>query len=205
MTDGATGAFVPVILKFSLTFGPVDQHTRDLLLAADGDDRAFRRVVASTEHNVRRFCARLGVIGFDLEEVVQETFVRAYRGLATFRASASANSWLLTIARRSCLDHFARAKRDGRVVDALQGDALWRVHQSDDQEVVHLVDLIEQLPLDFREAFVLVRICGCSYDEAASIIGCPRGTVQSRVARARQALVALVSAADAVRVSRASA
>jgi RNA polymerase sigma-70 factor (ECF subfamily) len=52
-----------------------------------------------------------------------------------------------------------------------------------------LVDVIRSLPQDQLEAFVLVRVMGYSYDEAASIIGCPRGTVQSRVARARLRLV----------------
>ena len=61
-----------------------------------------------------------------------------------------------------------------------------------------LLELVDALPAERREAFVLTQVLGCSYDEAARIAGVPVGTIRSRVARAREALLEAVRAADAV-------
>lgn len=163
----------------------MDAATRDLFLAQDGDDQAFSRIVRACESDVRRFCVWFSGPTDDIDDVTQETFFRAYRGLQSYRGDSTAQSWLLSIARRVCLDHAERKKKDVPLVARLKTG---RVVHEDAGVSVELRQLISALPIQFREAFVLVRIFGFGYDEAANVLNCPRGTVQSRVARAREFL-----------------
>ena len=163
----------------------------DLLLAQDGDLDALTRVVVTSSADIRRFVVWLGVRPDDLDDVLQETFLKAFRGIGSFRGDSAGLSWLLTIARRVCLDRAATRAR----VDRLEGEVGRRVVVTPSQTgAVETELLIARLPVAFREAFVLVRMWGLSYDEAAEVLDCPRGTVQSRVARARHALADMVTA-----------
>jgi RNA polymerase sigma-70 factor (ECF subfamily) len=167
----------------------MDPATRELFLAQDGDVGAFGRFVTATDGDVRRFCAWFTRPGTEIDDLVQETFLRAFRGMNSFSGRSRATSWLLTIARRVCLDAADRKRRD----DVVSNELLVSVPNTHDTtaDVVGAL-LLEDLPEMFREAFVLVRIFGFGYDETAEILGCPRGTVQSRVARARLALAASI-------------
>lgn len=164
---------------------------------------AFGRVVTSCEADIRRFCAWSGVSANDVDDVVQETFMRAFRGLASFRGDSTARSWLLTIARRVFLDFSHRRAKEAKVVSLLMTSSLTvsNLVSADEVELVGWHDLVSRLPGEFREAFVLVRIFGFRYDEVASILGCPRGTVQSRVARARYFLADLSDVVDHRQIS----
>lgn len=143
---------------------------------------------------MRRFCTWQAGSGAHLDDLVQETFIRAHKGIGGFRSAAPAVSWLLSIARRVCLDHFSRLRRELPRSGTLPSDSFPST-TSDPVLAVELADLVARLPLSYREAFVLVRVFGLSYEEAASVLGCPRGTVQSRVARARVILVATMGEA----------
>lgn len=166
----------------------MDPSTVELLLAQDGDRGAFGRLIRLTEGDVRRFCRWQGGRVDVLDDLVQETYIRAFRGLASYRAECSAKSWLLSIARRVCLDHFEKIRRDASVLDRLHGEVLLTVCDDVDSSGVEVAQLIQEIPDVYQEAFALVRILGFSYDEAGVILGCPRGTIQSRVARARALL-----------------
>jgi len=166
----------------------VDRPSLELLLAADGDHDAFARFVASTEHDVRRFCAWQTDAGPHLDDLVQETFIRAFRGASSYRSTAPSRSWLLSIARRVCLDHADRLRRETARIERLTLAGAAASGPTDALVPPELRDSIVRLPLAFREAFVLVAVIGHSYDDAAAVLGCPRGTVQSRVSRARRLL-----------------
>ncbi len=170
-----------------------DQVTRDLFLAQDGDDAAFARVVVSTQPDVRRFCSWFTRPGHDIDDLVQETYLRAFRGLNSFAGRSTATAWLLTIARRACLDMAAHSKRreETRAELASSHAAFEDAFRDLGSDIVGAF-LLDELPEAFREAFVLVRILGFGYDEAAEILDCPRGTVQSRVARARVVLATAI-------------
>jgi RNA polymerase sigma-70 factor (ECF subfamily) len=172
----------------------VDAASRDLLLAQDGDDDAFSRVIRLCEADVRRFSSWFSSSGHEVDDVAQETFLRAYRGLQSYRGDSTATSWLLSIARRVCLD-FAekRTKEESLTKKLMQMQAM----NEDEGYSIEIRHLIASLPLQFREAFVLVRILGYRYEEAAIVLNCPRGTVQSRVARARYLLAQQVTADEA--------
>lgn len=144
-----------------------------------------------------------GVTGNDVDDVVQETFLRAFRGLVSFRGDSTARSWLLSIARRVYLDFSHQRAKDMKVISHLMTSSLTasNIVSADEAELFGLHDLVSRLPNEFREAFVLVRIFGFKYDEVASILGCPRGTVQSRVARARRFLADLSDVVDHRKVS----
>lgn len=168
----------------------MDAATHDLYLAVDGDDEAFSRLVLATATDVRRFCRWQVGATHEVDDLVQETFLRAYRGLPTYRNEAPARVWLLSIARRVCLDSFEKTARHERMVRRI-GRRPSLVESTD--EVTNVSLLVAQLPELYREAFILVRLLGYRYDEAAQILGCPRGTIQSRVARARETLAGLVT------------
>lgn len=156
--------------------------------AAAGDDRALGELVEATQDRVRRLCAHMASPG-EAEDLTQETYLRALRALPGFRSESPVLVWLLSIARHVCTDHVRRRVRRAEI------DLRFRpgptVHPDDDTVVVE--DLLARLDPDQAEAFALTQVLGLSYAEAAGVCGCPVGTIRSRVARARVALMALVT------------
>lgn len=199
LTDGLFSPFVPHQGNiYSLTIFGVDAVTLDLLLAQDGDDLAFSRVMRECEEDVRRFCRWFSQIGDDIDDVTQETFLRAFRGLQSFKGDSTAKSWLVSIARRVCLDLVDKRKKDQSLLKGLIQN--WAISNEEGYSI-EIRQLIDALPTQFREAFVLVRVLGNGYDEAAFILQCPRGTVQSRVARAREFLAREIMAVETRKTS----
>jgi len=165
----------------------MDPVTRTAAMAGSGDQRAMVRFVRLTQADVWRLCQYLGS-GFDPDDLTQETYERALRSLPRFRAESSARTWLLGIARRVCADHVRRAGRERAAVARLVEDGA----ASDPAERVALDDLLAGLEDDRRTAFVLTQVLGLAYSEAAEAVGCPVGTIRSRVARARADLLGAV-------------
>lgn len=160
--------------------------------AAAGDDRALGELVGATQDQVRRLCAHLGSPA-DADDLAQETYLRALRALPRFRGESPVLVWLLAIARHVCTDHVRRRVRRAEI------DLRYRprpgVTAPDDSVVVE--DLLGRLDTDQAAAFALTQVLGLSYDEAAEVCDCPVGTIRSRVARARAALLDQVRDADA--------
>ncbi len=178
-------------------------HLTNLLIAARGGDRdALERFVAESQADVWRICRYLGDRAV-ADDLAQETYERALRSLHRYRSEGSARSWLLTIARRVCVDHTRRATRrrarDHRaLLDATAGVRDGVLVTPDAGGRVDLDQLLAALDDDRRAAFVLTQVLGLHYDEAAEVLGCPIGTIRSRVARARADLVAMFAADDDV-------
>jgi RNA polymerase sigma-70 factor, ECF subfamily len=166
---------------------PDDPLWRYAAAAAEGDNVAVAELVRRTEQAVWQLCAVLGSDG-EIEDLVQETYLRALRSLPRFRGEAPVRLWLLSIARRACADHVRRRQRQRRLVDRLTVEAACRGDAVDAGDVSETVDLLGRLDPDRREAFALTQLAGLSYVEAATIVGCPIGTIRSRVARARDDL-----------------
>ena len=163
--------------------------TRLALLAGNGDRAAFYQFVLTTQPQVWRFCAHL--IGpDDADDVTQDVYLRAWRGLPRFRGEASARTWLLRIARRAAADQVRRQRRARRGAVAQMTDV------ADPGEQITVAAVIGALVSERREAFVLTQVLGLSYAEAAQVCRCPVGTVRSRVARARADLIAGLNAGD---------
>lgn len=172
---------------------------RPLLDAArEGDDHAVRELVRRTQPLVWRLCRALGSAG-EVDDLVQETYLRALRSLPSYRGDAPVRSWLLSIGRHVCADHVRRRTRQRRLVERITRSASvpsGEVAGGADADALH--EFVEALGDDRREAFVLTQIVGLSYEEAADVVGCPIGTIRSRVARARLDLVDALRRADAV-------
>lgn len=174
----------------------MDHLTNVLVAARDGDRAALERFVAETQGDVWRLCRYLGDSGCT-DDLAQETYERAIASIHRFRADGHARGWLLTIARRTCADHTRRSIRrrrlDRRVRDNTQSGSMMT---PDASSRIDLDDVLHHLDVDRREAFVLTQVLGLHYDEAADVLGCPIGTVRSRVSRARGDLVAMMREDD---------
>jgi RNA polymerase sigma-70 factor (ECF subfamily) len=170
----------------------VDELTRLFLAARDGDRSALLQAIRASQADVWRLSAHL-VGRDDADDVTQDVFVRAWRALPSYRAEASARTWLLSIARRACADHVrgqVRRRRLNGLAALRDRGTPSRALAADPAGVTSVQDLVDALPDDRRSAFVLTQVLGCSYEEAAAVCGVPVGTIRSRVARAREQLAA---------------
>ncbi|NLV55457.1 MAG: sigma-70 family RNA polymerase sigma factor [Acidimicrobiales bacterium] len=169
----------------------MDPLTRLALDARDGDEVSLAGFVRATQADVRRLAAHL-VDPDSAEDVAQEVYLRAIPALARFRGDAPARLWLLAIARRTAADVIRRRTRRRRLWDRLaaQPDAARAEGEPDAGGVVDLDALIVGLEPGRRDAFVLTQVLGLRYAEAAEVMGVEVGTVRSRVARARNDLIA---------------
>ncbi|MGE3325257.1 MAG: sigma-70 family RNA polymerase sigma factor [Acidimicrobiia bacterium] len=159
--------------------------------ARDGDRVALEQFVAATQGDVWTFCARM-MGRHQADDLTQETFLRAIGTLRTFRGESSALTWLLIVARNTCVDTIRRETRRRRIRDRLARYGETGQDPVQPEQSVELEELIERLSPDRRLAFVLTQTLGLSYDEAAEVCEVPIGTIRSRVARARQDLMAML-------------
>lgn len=168
----------------------VDLLTWLAVRARDGDAGALGPFVEAAYQDVWRFCASL-VDDRAADDLCQETFTRAVRALPKFRGESTARTWLLSIARHTCNDELrSRVRRRRQEASALHRPP---GTEPDPGAALTVADLISRLGPEHKTAFVLTQVIGLSYQEAAQICGCPLGTLQSRVARARAALVSLLA------------
>jgi RNA polymerase sigma-70 factor (ECF subfamily) len=146
---------------------------------------------------VIRFVGHL-VGSADADDLAQDTFLRALKALPSFEGRSGARTWLLSIARHTVLDHVRSRSRRPRLAAvpdwAAVADASRHGQGHSFDEQVLLEQLVEGLDPERREAFVTTQIIGLSYADAAEVIGCPVGTIRSRVARARDDLAAAIAA-----------
>jgi RNA polymerase sigma-70 factor, ECF subfamily len=164
--------------------GGYDEVTAAALRARGGDQAAAAEFVRATQSQVWRLCAHLGSPR-EADDLTQETYARAFGSLHRFAARSNARTWLLSIARRVCADAI-RSRRPVVPMADIEVDG----HTSDPADTVSLRLLLGSLEPAFREAFVLTQVLGLTYPEAADVIGCPLGTIRSRVSRARDLLAA---------------
>ena len=178
-------------LRFDLVDSADDEVTRWALQARGGDRNALERFVRATQRDVWRFVAHLADVGV-ADDLAQETYLRALPSLRNFEARSSAMTWLLSIARRVVVDQVRMAQSRPRVsadVDWVQAADRGQGTSSGFTAIVELNVLLDGLVEDRREALVLTQVLGLGYAEAAEVVGCPIGTIRSRVARAREDLI----------------
>ena len=179
------------------------KDTDKLLVARvqKGDKRAFDLLVMKYQYKVHAIVSRY-VNDFDeVNDVVQEAFIKAYRALAKFRGESAFYTWLYRIAVNTAKNYLvARNRRppasdvDAEEAAFYEGSEKLRDIDSPENllyrdELEAVVDLaIKNLPEDLRTAVTLREFEGLSYEEIAEIMGCPVGTVRSRIFRAREAI-----------------
>ncbi|MGW2707192.1 sigma-70 family RNA polymerase sigma factor [Streptomyces sp. NPDC001340] len=166
------------------------------LAARGGDPRAVERFVRALHRDVLRYVAHLCADPQAVDDLAQDTFLRALGSLHRFEGRSSARAWLLSIARRAVIDSYRYAAARPRLSDVPDWQTAVELAQPRDlpgfDEGIALLDLLAALPDERREAFVLTQLAGLPYAEAAAACGCPVGTVRSRVARARATLMDLL-------------
>jgi len=170
-----------------------DDHLDELAArAARGDRVALSDLVRATQADVWRLCAHL-VDRESADDLTQDVYVRALTALPRFRGESPVRLWLLGIARHVCVDEVRRRGRRRRILGRVRPEA---PVFPDPTGQVDLDDLLAGLDPDQRAAFVLTQVLGLRYAEAAEALGCPVGTIRSRVARAREALVESMALPD---------
>jgi RNA polymerase sigma-70 factor (ECF subfamily) len=180
-----------------------EEITQWAFAARRGDRAALEQFVRATQQDLWRYMAHLTSHQL-AEDLAQETYLRALRSLARFEGRASARTWLLSIARRVAVDHIRAVQvrpRHANVSDWQSAVERAQPTSARFEEGVVLDELIKTLDQDRREAFVLTQHLGLSYAEAAEICDCPIGTIRSRVARARDDLIASMQETDRPRRS----
>ena len=172
-----------------------------------GDARAFEMLVVKYQRRIERLIGRM-VRDVDLvQDIAQETFIRAYRALPQFRGESAFYTWLYRIAVNTAKKALVELRRDPLVSE----NALASVDEADEtsrvenelsdgetpeailasREIAAAVNAaIDALSEDLRQAITLREIEGLSYEEIAEVMNCPIGTVRSRIFRAREAIAA---------------
>jgi len=181
----------------------------DLLLverAKRGDQKAFEMLVIKYQRRIERLIARM-VRDVDLvQDIAQESFIRAYRAMPQFRGDSAFYTWLYRIAVNTAKKALVDLKRDPLVTESARAGA----NDDDDEtsrvereltdgetpesllaskEIAQAVSAaMDALSDDLRQAITLREIEGLSYEEIAELMNCPIGTVRSRIFRAREAI-----------------
>ncbi|MDR1227625.1 MAG: RNA polymerase sigma factor RpoE [Azoarcus sp.] len=169
-----------------------------------GDKQAFGLLVSKYQRKLYRLLARLVRDPAEVEDLAQETFIKAYRALGAFRGESAFYTWLYRIGINTAKNYLAA---QGRRMTALTGmDAVEmeglesgeRLRDFDTPERQLMTRQIAQtvdeamagLPDELREAITLRELEGLSYEDIANVMDCPIGTVRSRIFRAREAIAA---------------
>ena len=169
-----------------------------------GDQKAFELLVIKYQRRIQRLIGRM-VRDVDLvEDIAQETFIRAYRALAQFRGEAQFYTWLYRIAVNTAKKALMDLKRNPTISENYfkSGDddetsplenELTSAETPDavlaSKEIAEMVNAaMEALPEELRQAITLREIEGMSYEEISEAMNCPIGTVRSRIFRAREAI-----------------
>jgi RNA polymerase sigma-70 factor (ECF subfamily) len=166
-----------------------------------GDRAAFDLLFTRYQHKIFGLVSRFIRDPEEIEDVVQEAFIKAYRALPRFRGDSAFYTWLYRIAINTAKNHLvARSRRPPDVdVDAEDaefmdgGDSLRESENPEnalarDQLEAAIDDAIRNLPDDLRSAVTLREFDGLSYEQIAEVMDCPVGTVRSRIFRAREAI-----------------
>jgi len=166
-----------------------------------GDKRAFELLVLKYQHRIYSLVSRMVRDADDVQDVVQEAFIKAYRALPNFRGESAFYTWLYRIAVNTAKNHLvARSRRpQGIDVDVEEAEFMDNADGLRDiagpestlatEQLKRVIDdAISGLPEDLRTALTLREFEGLSYEEIATVMDCPVGTVRSRIFRAREAI-----------------
>lgn len=167
----------------------VDEPSAELIARCRGGDRqAFDRLVDIVGPRVRRLVGRLVGPRSDLDDLVQETLVRAWKNLPRFRGESRFTTWLYRITV-NVVRNASRSRRPTVSLSARHEATLTaRADVRDDSLLAAYDEALARLSDDLRAVFVLHESEGLSYRDIATALGCPIGTVMSRLHRARRAL-----------------
>ncbi len=182
----------------------MSEKSNDLILVRKvqaGDKRAFDLLVLKYQHKIANLVSRFVHDHHEVQDVTQEAFIKAYRGLKNFRGESAFYTWLYRIAINTAKNHLVSLSRrptDGSVdsddaeyfesASGLRDIADPQAEMMTDQIAATVRTAINELPPELQTAITLRELKGLSYEEIAEIMECPIGTVRSRIFRARDAI-----------------
>lgn len=167
----------------------------------DNDLAAFEQLVSRYQNKITGYAARMLNDSTEAEDVAQETFIKAYRSLASFRGESSFSTWLYRIATNLCIDRVRKIKRSPKPAYSLDEpfdkeedkggrelpDMTYEPSLSIEREEVRrqVRETVAEMPEKLRAVIVMCDIQGMSYENIAQVLGVPLGTVKSRLFHAR--------------------
>lgn len=171
-----------------------------------GDKSAFNLLVSKYHRRVGRLLTRMVRNQEDIEDIVQETFIKAYRAIGNFRGESAFYTWLYRIAINTAKNLLiTQSKKPTALKEAYDGDsetfednaALSNIDTPESlfqtKQIGQAVnDAMSELTEELRSAIVMREIDGLSYEAIAEAMNCPIGTVRSRIFRAREAIAAKI-------------
>lgn len=172
--------------------------------AQQGDTKAFEMLVVKYNRRLGRLLSRFIKDEHEVNDVVQESFIKAYRALPNFRGDSAFYTWLYRISINTAKNFLANNNKrpimaseitngDGEVMDEVEqvADNLTPEAELMNKQILQTVEsAVAKLPEDLRRAITLREMDGLSYEEIAEVMQCPIGTVRSRIFRAREVIAA---------------
>lgn len=179
-----------------------EQLDEDLVLRVQqGDKSAYDFLVIKYQHKIIQLVNRYVKDTSEAQDVAQESFIKAYRALGSFRGDSAFYTWLYRIAINTAKNYLvSRSRRSaGYQIDIQDAEVFENAPQLQgletperqllNQEIIDTIRLaIDTLPEEMRTAIMLREFDGLSYEEIAFAMDCPVGTVRSRIFRAREAI-----------------
>jgi RNA polymerase sigma-70 factor (ECF subfamily) len=173
-----------------------------VLRAQRGDKRAFSMLVDKYQRKLARLLSRMVRDQSEIEDIVQDTFIKAYRALPNFRGDSAFYTWLYRIGINTAKNYLVSLKRRPSVSTGIEledaenfedGDELRTMETPESSMMTKQIaqtvnDTVAGLPEELRTAITLREIEGLSYEEIATVMNCPIGTVRSRIFRARDTI-----------------
>ncbi len=170
--------------------------------AQHGDKQAFELLVVKYQRKLARLLSRFVRDSAEVEDVTQEAFIKAYRALPSFRGESAFYTWLYRIGINTAKNYLVALGRraptttefDSEEAETFEDAGLLRDINTPESELMSkqiamtVNAVMETLPEELRTAITLREIEGLSYEDIASIMNCPIGTVRSRIFRAREAV-----------------
>jgi RNA polymerase sigma-70 factor (ECF subfamily) len=170
--------------------------------AQQGDKHAFELLVSKYQRKLSRLLSRFIRDAGEVEDVAQEAFIKAYRALPSFRGDSAFYTWLYRIGINTAKNYLVAMGRraptatefDSEEAEGFDdGEQLRDINTPENvlmskQIATTVNETMERLPEELRTAITLREIEGLSYEEIATIMNCPIGTVRSRIFRAREAI-----------------
>lgn len=166
-----------------------------------GDKKSFDILVLKYQHKVINLVMRYMHDPDMAQDVAQEAFIKAYRGLKNFRGESAFYTWLYRIAINTAKNHLVSQGRraptsdiDADEAEQFEGESALKEYGTPENEILRdeiqsiVSNAIDALPDDLRTAIVLRELEGMSYEEIAEAMDCPIGTVRSRIFRARESI-----------------
>jgi RNA polymerase sigma-70 factor (ECF subfamily) len=167
-----------------------------------GDKKAFAMLVEKYQRRLTRLLSRMVRDQSEIEDIVQDSFIKAYRAINNFRGDSAFYTWLYRIGINTAKNHLVKLGKRPKAMNDIEIEEIENFEDAQDlrnletpensmatKEIIASVNqTIETLPDELKEAIQLREIDGLSYEEISDLMNCPIGTVRSRIFRAREAI-----------------